>query len=302
MTRRPRLPQRSPSARRGLAGGLAALVLLATAACGGSDDADSGDDPAGDADSPSAEASPGTDAEEPAGEDAGGDTGDTEDSAEGESVDAAEFARLFEDSVTQETTARIAIETSAAAGGVAGEGDIDLGTTPPSLALTLQVGQLGQGDIETRLVDGTAYVAVPQLGGKFVSFDLSDPNNPLGDAFVDQLDIGSQFESFAEFIQDVTYLGTEDVDGEELERYTLTVDGEAVEDLAGEAAGAGAPVEVPEEITYDVFFDDEGLFRRLSFDLPDGISSTITYSDWGKDVSITAPRPNQVTSMPGVPG
>jgi len=220
----------------------------------------------------------------------------------GETVDRDEFLDLLKASISQATTARVSLETSSAAGGLKGAGDIDFATTPPSISLQLNVPQLG-GDAELRLVDGVAFVKLPQLGGKYVSFDLSDPANPLGSAFADQLDIESQFDAFGDAIQEVTYVGTEDIDKEQLERYTLTVDGQAVAEQAGGAGlGAGADL-LPDVITYDIWFDAEGLFRQLTFDLDEqGVSSTITYSDWGKDVSITAPKPSEVTSLPRSPG
>ncbi len=288
------LPSRSALARRGLAGGIAALLMVPLAACGnGSDSGDasdasgsgaalSADPPAGESEAPEEGAAP-VDAAP----------------AAGESVEREQFVRLFQDALSKARTAHVTIETSSAVGGLSGEGDTDLSTSPPSMSMSMSIPQAG-GDVEMRLVDGVAYMLLPQLGGKYLSFDLSDPSNPLGAAFADQLDIEKQFDNFSDAIQTVTYVGNEDVAGEALEHYSLTVDGQAVADAAG---AGGEMAGLPDVITYDVYFDGEGLFRQLTFDLgKQAGTSTMTYSDWGKDVSITAPRPSEITTLPGSTG
>lgn len=299
MTRSARLPRRSALARRGLAGGATALVLLVASGCGGSDDDDAG---AAEPSSSIVSSEPGETEDSSPAQDAG-DTGTTgETAAEGEKLDADEFVELLQDSITQETTARVEIETAGAGigGGLNGEGDIDLGTTPPSISLTSSIG--GQ-TADVRVVDGLAYIQVPGAGGKFLRLDLADPANPLGQTLVDQFDLEGQFAAFGDAIEEVVLVGTEEVDGEQLDHYVLTVDGEVLADQIG-----GTPLEqgaelLPDELTYDIYLAEDGLFRELTFELPElGVTSTLRYSDWGKDVSITAPRPGQVTSMPSLPG
>lgn len=280
-------PSTRSALRRGLAASLVSLVLVSLSGCGGS--SEDAIDPAAD---PVAEGSASvTDAEE---------VGDADERVVGASVDREEFLDLFQTSIGQATTAHVAITTSADSGGAVGEGDIDLSTTPPLMQLTMSLDGQG-GDVEMRLVDGVAYMLLPQLDGKYVRFDLADPANPLGSAFGDQFDIEKQLEVFGEAILEVTYLGEEDIDGETVESYSLTADGQVIADQAGEAGlGAGAP-SLPDEITYEISFDADGLFREMTFDLG-GISSTVTYSDWGKEVSIEAPKPSEVTSLPGSAG
>lgn len=292
MTRRARPSVRSALARRALAGSAAAALLLVTSGCGGGDDTAA--DP-GAAGSTSADAEPSASAppEEPTSEAA------AEEVRAGASVDPGEFVDLLKASLDKASTASISITTAGGVGSLTGEGDADFSSTPPTMTMTMSLPQLG-GDVEMRLLDGVAYMKLPQTGDKFISFDLTDPSNPLGSAFTDQLDIATQFDAFGDAIDEVTYVGTDDVDGEELEHYSLAVDGQAVADQSGADAGA---IGLPEVITYDVYFDAEGFFRRMAFDLGEQAgSTTLDYSDWGKDVSITAPRPGEITTMPGLPG
>lgn len=277
--------------RRGLVGGVVTLVLVALSGCGGASE-EAADPAAGSAAVTSAVPAPDTESVDGA--------ANVEEVAAGESVDREEFLDLFKASISQATTAHVSMKTSATSGGVEGEGDIDLGTTPPLMKLTMSLDQLG-GDVEMRLVDGVAYMLLPQLGGKYVRFDLADPGNPLGSSFGEQFDIENQFELFGDAVQEVTYLGRQDVGGEPMERYSLVVDGQAIADQAEESGlGAGA-ASIPDEISYEVSFDADGLFREMTFELGE-ISSTVTYSDWGKKVSIKAPKPSEVTSLPGSAG
>ncbi len=303
------LPTRPTTARRArlrrsLTGGVAALALISVAGCGSSSDDT-------DTDAGATDAAPTSTSSDSAGEPAEAPSSDAPaDVAEGEVVDTDEFLAEFKDSISKETTAAFSIETGIGAAAVSGAGDIDLSTTPPTMALTLDLAQLG-GDAAMRLVDGVIYLQLPQLGGKFLSVDLNDPDNPFGSTFTDQFDIETQFESFGDAIDEVTYDGTAEVDGETFEQFSLTVDSQAIKDQVADqlegTLGEGATAEgdagaaldsLPDKIDYEMSFDEDGFFRVLTFDLGELGSSTIAYSDWGKDVSIKAPNKGQVTDFP----
>jgi hypothetical protein len=83
-----------------------------------------------------------------------------------------------------------------------------------------------------------------------------------------------------------------------MRHYRVTMDpSEAV----GEADPSGSATEdVPETVTYDVWFDGDGLFRRMEADLgPDDGALTVVLSDWGADVTIEPPPSGEVTGLPG---
>lgn len=275
--------------RRTLAAATATAAFLALAGCGG-DDSDSA------ADKPAAAESSATTSDEPADEASESDAA----AASGETVTGEQFAALLQDALDQATTAKITMDL----GGMGtGDGVADYTQTPPELAMTMTMQALG-GDVEVRMVDGTIYLKGAALGGGqgWVSIGLDDPNSPLGGLGA-QLDPTSQFKAFAAAVTEATHVGDEDVDGETLDHYTATVDTAKLLEQSG-AAGAGQ-AGVPDSMTQDWWFDDEGRIRKFSSDmgaLMGGAGAgmgtiTLTMSDWGSDVTIEAPPADEVTPL-----
>ena len=215
----------------------------------------------------------------------------------GEEIDPADFVADYKDAFSKETTAHMTMETGGQAS-FSAEGDIDYSSTPPSMAMTMSGPMTGQG-LDLRLVDGSFYMSIPGGGGdKFYSFDLDDPSNPLGKDFTKQLDPATAFDQFEDAITSVTFVGEEDVDGDEMKHYSLVVDGAKV---AGSVATDAPEGVLPDELKYDVWLDGEGLFRKMESDLGEAGTLTMNVDDWGKDVSIEAPPADQVTTMPEMP-
>ena len=272
--------------RRALAAAAATATLLALAGCGGDD---SGAEKA--SEEPTAESSATGDASEDAAasDDAAADAGEAP--AEGQELTGPEFAALLEAALDQATTAHVTMDLG---GSGSGEGDADYTKSPPEMAMKLTMDALG-GDVEVRLVAGTMYMKSPAMGDLWVSIPLDDPNSPLG-ALGSQFDVRQQLEVFAKAVTSATYTGAEDVDGESLDHYTATVDTEKL--LQSLPSAAAGQANVPDSMTQDWWFDDDGMIRQFSSDFG-GTSTTMTLSDWGADVTIEAPPSDQVTTMPG---
>ncbi|MGS0626159.1 hypothetical protein ACU8YE_25310, partial [Ralstonia sp. VS2407] len=144
------------------------LALSSLAACGGDDG--SADDAASST-SPSASSSASSSASEtPAGE------SEAAAPAAGEEIDPEDFLAVYQAAVDQATTAKVTMDQTAS--GLKGSGVLDFESDPVSMQMTATIASMG--DIEMRLVDNVMYMKLPMLGDKFISFDLDDPNNPLG--------------------------------------------------------------------------------------------------------------------------
>jgi hypothetical protein len=271
--------------RRTAAAALVPLALATMTACGGDDSADSS--------SPSSPSvASGTASESP---EASPSTSPTP--TAGQSVDPDRFLAMFERALEQEKTAHLKMSMKGARVSMEAEGDVDYSDEPPAIAMTLNGDQLGDGT-EVRMVDGVMYLKTPMFGDKFLRMDLSDPNNPLGERFSRMFDLRSVLDNFRSGLRSVTLVGEEDVEGEPMRHYRVTMDpSEAV----GEADPSGSATEdVPETVTYDVWFDGDGLFRRMEADLgPDDGALTVVLSDWGADVTIEPPPSGEVTGLPG---
>ena len=179
---------------------------------------------------------------------------------------------------------------------VSAEGDVSYAGDTTSMQLTMQSPEMGQGVIEVRMVDNVMYMSMPPMTpeGKFLRLDLNDPNSPLGSlGGVTQGDPLETFKAFDEGLRDVKYLGSEDVDGEEMDHYVLTVDGKAAAKAQGAPAGS-----VPKELTYDLWLDENDLMRRVQYTMAGG-GVTISMSDWGEPVTVKAPAKADIMEMPG---
>jgi hypothetical protein len=280
---------------RRAAAALATVVLLGSLAACGSSSSDDGSS-AKDDTAPSGSASDG----------AGGTvlTG----LSTGDEVDPGDFVDTIKDGLKSSSTAKTTMKMSMGdTMSMEAHGVLDYTTTPPEMAMTMSMGAGGQDlDYETRLVDGVMYLKMGQISGdKFWKIDPSDPDGPLAemgmDKMLDQSDPLGMLESVEPAIGKVTYAGSDDVDGRDLDHYELTVDPQAMLKELAPSAGADMKSEIPDDLTYDIWLDDQNRFAQMKMDIPvmnQTTSMTMSVTDWGTDVSIEAPPADQVTDMP----
>jgi len=221
----------------------------------------------------------------------------------GDEVDPGDFVDTISNGVKASTTAHMTMKVGLGSmGEMSGEGDLDYTADPPELAMTLDLPMPGDTKTEVRYIDGVFYMSLGELsGGKFWKLDPSDSDSPLGDmgSMLDQIDPMGALQKVEPAIDTVTYVGDEDVDGQSLAHYEMTVD------PAEYAKAMDLPAEVksqlPDDLTYDIWLDDEHRLSKMHMDLPvAGAESSIdvTATDWGKDVTIEAPPADEVTEMP----
>ena len=264
---------------------LALAGVLVLSGCG--DDKDNGNARVGDSASSSASDSPSVTPSE-----------DETDSSEGEEVDKADFLADMREGVDGFTTAHVTMKVASSSGDMDGEGDMEMSGDKLAMAMTMSIPALGGGDAEVRLVDGFMYMKMPgETGGKFIKLDLSDPSGPLASlgSLTDAFDPSKSFDMFAEGLTRVVDLGEDDLDGEDLDHYRLTVDTSKVEAFKG-LPGASS---IPKTLEYDIWVDDDFRMRGMDMDLPTGDTS-VRYTDLGEPVDIEAPPASQVTTMPGM--
>jgi hypothetical protein len=266
---------------------LAVTGVLVLSGCGGDDD--NGKFEVGESASTSASESPSESPSESEADSA---------SDEGDEVDKDEFLDDMREGIEEFTSAHVTMDIAADQGDMSGEGDMELTDGKVAMAMDMSMPALGDGTVEMRLVDGFMYMKMPgQTGGKFIKLDLSDPSGPLGSlsGLTDAFDPSKSFDTFAEGLSKVVDLGEDDLDGEALDHYRLTVDTskvEAFEGLPGSAA-------IPETLEYDMWVDEDFRMRGIDMDLPTG-QTTVRYTDLGEPVDIEAPPASQVTTMPGM--
>lgn len=282
----------------------AGTLSLSLAACGGSDDADGGstagseDGAVGTAATTQDTADTSADTQAATGDGEGDEGGSAAAPAEGEEVPVEDFLAMLR-SPGEEDMSSYELDMVVTTGGQTMEmaGEVDLGDGQPSVDADLTMPGLGA----TRMivVDGSAYVSMPGVTdeGKF----LEVPQGELEDsgAGLDDIDVASTWEDWDEGAGQVVYAGLEDVDGEELRRYEIVVDVQAVLDASGQTGSdaAEASAALGDEITYDVWVDEDDLVRRISYTAA-GAVTEMTIDRWGEPMDIEAPDPEDVQPMP----
>src|SRR5262249_12621296 len=147
--------------------------------------------------------------------------------------------------ITDMSTAHLSMKIAGGPIGMAAEGDVDASATPPEAAMTVNYPSVG-GEVGVRTVDGDMYLQGPMLtSDKWVKVPVSTEDLPLSGYLLDQLDPSKALGAMADYIDEVTYVGDEDVNGETLHHYKVTVSSDAMQKLDDELAAANAPVQLP---------------------------------------------------------
>jgi hypothetical protein len=264
----------------------AVVSLTLLGGCGGGSDPAADESPASSVSSavvPSEEAAP-SESSEPAAAQGG--------------YDAQELLAAMKAAVAKSESAHLTLKASGAQA-MTGEGDVSYAGDTTVMQMKMTSPSLGEGTVEMRLVDGVMYMAMPPMtpAGKFIKLDTKDPNSPFGGlGGITQGDPLATFEAFDAGLKKAVYVGREDVDGEQMDHYVLTVD------AAKAAKAQGAPATGPAgDITYDLWLDDQDLMRRMQLDTPQG-GMTITTDHWGEPVTVKAPPASAIISLPGSAG
>lgn len=208
--------------------------------------------------------------------------------------DAQELIDAMKAAVAEKQSAHLTMAGSGQ--GMSGEGDVSYAGDDTAMQMRME---LPTGKALVRLVDGVMYMAMPPMTpeGKFLKIDTNDPNSPFGDlGGVLQGDPLATFDAFDAGLEKVVYVGAEDVDGEEMDHYVLTVDAKKAAQAQGTKVPSGTGT-----VTYDLWIDDQDLMRRLQFGSGQ-TGMTLTMSDWGKPVTVKAPPASAIMELPGSMG
>ena len=231
-------------------------------------------------------------------------SGSSSESQDPGAVDKAEFTDDLKAGLEASTTAQMTMHMDMGGQALHADGQIDYTTDPPQLAMNMESPAAAGQTIELRLVDQVLYMNMGQAtSNKFVSYDLSDAENlpPGMEQLTGTMDPLAAFESFEDGVQSVVFKGDEEVDGEQLGHYEMTLDSSKVkqfQELPTEA-------ELPEEITYDVWLDGENRIRKMVMDMAMGageVSMEIELSDWDEPVDISAPADSEIIKTPKMAG
>ena len=240
----------------------------------------------------------GGDTGEETGDEDGGDTGDSEDeggTAAGSDVDKDEFmARLK--APGNDVLGSFAFDMSMEGQGqnITMTGQADMRGDSPAMEATMEIAVLGQ--VHMIMLDGSMYMSIPEMTGegKYIRMGPEELALGGGEDPTSAIDMESTWDAWDEGTTSITLVGTEQIEGESMEHYTLNVDTAAAMEASGQESVAG----MPDTIAYDVWVDDNDLMRKVAFDMAD-VKTEMTINSWGEDVDVQAPAESDLMEMPG---
>lgn len=167
------------------------------------------------------------------------------------------------------------------------------------MRMTMEMpGASGQG-INMLLVDKKMYMQLPgQAGGKFVEVPMDQLRQAGGgQEFEKLLNPAESLKASKDAVQKVTFVGPEDVSGQQLKHYQMVLDVSKANQAAGITPAPNATG--PQTVPYDVWVDNDKLMRKMEMTI-EGSKVTMLLDKYGEPVSITAPPSASVTTMPGL--
>lgn len=206
------------------------------------------------------------------------------------------FAERVIDAQYAAGSANFTMEMDIAGESVATQGSAIFADTVEETAMIMTMSFAGE-TVEMRLIGGIAYMDVPGMPG-WMAMDLADLAQLSGQD-LSQVDPGMQLESVNEGLVSIEPTGeTTEMDGVEVQAYALLID---MSEYLGEFEGSEAVEGIDEqfEATMWVGVEDD-LVRRMemSFDLEgETMSMSMSFSDWGTDVTVEAPPEDEVTDF-----
>jgi hypothetical protein len=232
--------------------------------------------------------------------------------AAGQTLTAAQVASLMQIGKASPTTAHMEMKMKASKldpnpVSVTMSGDIDYTSSPVSMSGTMTMSTLPSNTpVKIVLVDGKFYMNLGSLTqNKYVELSLAQLSASSGTSMLQALDPMSAFSTYAAAFSGGTYIGSDTVNGAPADHYRFSVSTAKLLKIDSSIL-SGAPKsvikkfkKVKNRVLDDVWLDSSGRLVKVVTSVM-GQTTTVTMSDYGVPVTITAPDPTEVTQMPGV--
>lgn len=200
--------------------------------------------------------------------------------------DKASFIAALKASTKDLKTAHMTMEMTGQGQEISMEGDSRLDAANPASSFSMTMAGM---NLEMLLVDKKIFVkGIP--GQDPAKWAVLDEKSAMGKELAssaDQLDPARMYDEFDKALTGVKHVGPEQVDGEDMEKYELTMDTKSIPDLPTEGAA-----QLPDTLTYTAWLDSEDRMRKVTFEIL-GMKAVVTMSKFNEPVDITAPPADQ---------
>ncbi len=205
-------------------------------------------------------------------------------------ADKASFIAALKASTKDVKTTHMTMEMTGQGQEITMEGDTRLDAANPATSFTMTMAGM---NLEMLVVDKKIYVkGLP--GQDPAKWAVLDEDSAMGKELgssADQLDPSRMYDEFDKALTDVKHVGTEKVDGEDMDKYELTMDTKAIPDLPTEGTA-----QLPDTLTYTAWLDGDDGMRKVTFEIL-GMTAVMTMSKFNEPVEITAPPADQTVEV-----
>ena len=209
-------------------------------------------------------------------------------------VDKTAFISALKAASADATSAHVSMSMSGSGQSLKMEGDTKLDAASP--AMQLKMGMSGM-NLEMLVVDKKVYVkGLPNQNAS--KWSVFDENSAIGKQMSESAasaDPTKMYDQFEKGVTKVKKVGTETVDGEQMDKYALTLD---TKQAAGNLAGAST-AGLPATLDYLTWIDGKGHMRKVTFEVM-GLKATVNMSKYGEPVEIKAPAAGDVVKGTGM--
>lgn len=153
--------------------------------------------------------------------------------------------------------------------------------------------------LDIRRVGSRAYLGGELVGRQWTYLDVDDPRLTDPDSTFDAgpvptllaIDVPGDLAALESAVSKATDEGAEEIDGQQTDHYTLTVDSQEWFDGLGESSMYRG-MDLPASLTMDLYVDDDSLPVRLAYEVSDdpAQSAQIGFSEWATPVEVAVPE------------
>ncbi|WP_169792062.1 LppX_LprAFG lipoprotein [Jiangella muralis] len=187
----------------------------------------------------------------------------------------------MEAALPADATVRVAMEMSGAGQEIVIDAVVAYTPTGAEMDMTMRS---NGAEFALIVVDSRLFVSDSTSGGRYQELDSSDPAAAQLRSQAASMDIASSFTAWRAGLERVEQVGEDEIDGEPVCHYSLTVSTDAASEAQGDPVVPG----MPETVTYELYLTLDDLMRRVEFELG-GIEAEMNATHWNEAVDIEAP-------------
>ncbi|MDC5697489.1 LppX_LprAFG lipoprotein [Intrasporangium calvum] len=193
---------------------------------------------------------------------------------------------------TKMTTAHVEMAMEIEGQAVTMSGDMKMAGASPAMQMTMDMGEAMSLDMI--LLESSLFLkGIPGLEpGKWAKVAVTGAMAEEFEKSLQQADPAQLAATYEKAVKDVKFVGAEEVDGEPVQHYEVTMDTKALGDTLPQDAK-----DLPDTVVYDMWLDADNRLRQVVYSVA-GAEVEMKMSNYGEPVDISAPPAADVVEVP----